>query len=181
MTHLYYGEGKGKTTAALGLAVRAAGNGWRVIFVQFLKNAPAGEVSSLEKLGATVLRGKAGNHFFSQMTDAEKSATKAISDEHFARAVAMCAQNTTDGGARERGAQPTLLVLDEICAAYNHHLVSRAAVDDFLRAVPNALELVLTGRNPPEHFFACADYVTEMKKIRHPYDTGTAARKGVEF
>ena len=169
MLHLYFGEGKGKTTAALGLAMRAAGNGWRVVFVQFLKNTSAGEVVSLEKLGVTVLRGKAGDHFFAQMTDDEKAETKKISDDNVSRALSLC------------GEGQTLLVLDEICAAYNHDLVSRTAVDDFLRAIPAQVEVVLTGRNPPEHFFALADYATEMKKIAHPFDKGISARRGVEF
>jgi cob(I)alamin adenosyltransferase len=72
-------------------------------------------------------------------------------------------------------------VLDEICAAYGHNLVDRAAVDDFLRNLPADAEVVLTGRNPPQVFLDHADYITEMKKIRHPFDNGIAARKGVEF
>lgn len=185
MLHLYCGEGKGKTTAALGLAIRALGNGWRVIFVQFLKNVPAGEIPALEKLGATVLRGKAGNHFFNEMTEDEKRETLLISNEHFSRAVALCrtlcADGETAGSSSATGQPRVLLVLDEMCAAYGHSLIDRAAVDDFLRSLPAGAEIVLTGRNPPQIFLDHADYITEMKKIRHPFDAGVAARKGVEF
>ncbi|MBQ6781279.1 MAG: cob(I)yrinic acid a,c-diamide adenosyltransferase [Treponema sp.] len=181
MIHLYCGEGKGKTTAALGLAVRALGNGFKVIFVQFMKNTPAGEILALERLGATVLRGKAGNHFFSDMTEDEKRETKTISDEHFSCAIALC-KKTCAAAVSAFAAHPrVLLVLDEICAAYQYEMIDRAAVDDFLRNLPVGAEIVLTGRNPPQIFFDHADYITEMKKIRHPFDSGIPARKGVEF
>lgn len=171
MVHLYYGDGKGKTTAALGMALRAAGNGWRVVVVQFLKGRETGEVRALGRLGVTVLRGKAGRRFTAQMTDAEREATKEICNEHFAAACAQCAAPSS----------PTLLVLDEICAAYAGGFVVRGDVDDFLAAVPPHLEVVLTGREPPASFLARADYVTEMRKCRHPFDAGAAARAGVEF
>ena len=182
MIHLYYGDGKGKTTAAVGLSVRALGNGWRVVFVQFLKNTPCGEVTALERLGATVLRGKAGEHFFSKMTDAERRATREISDRNLERALSLC--------ARAGQTAPLLLVLDEVCAACRYDLVDGAAVDSLVRSLRQSphtdaaqapVELVLTGREPPEHFFAAADYITEFRKERHPFDLGIRARKGVEF
>ncbi|MBD5448192.1 MAG: cob(I)yrinic acid a,c-diamide adenosyltransferase [Treponema sp.] len=171
MVHLYYGGGKGKTTAALGLALRAAGNGWRVVVVQFLKGRRTGELAALGKLGAVVLRGKAGGRFVPQMTAAEREETRAICDANFARARDLC----------DADAGPVLLVLDEICAAYGSSLVDTGAVDAFLAAVPERVEVVLTGREPPEGFFARADYVTEMRCVRHPFDAGVAARSGVEF
>ena len=195
MIHLYFGDGKGKTTAAIGLALRALGNGWRVFFVQFMKNAPAGEIASLEKMGATILRGKAGNHFFSDMTEDEKVRTREISSENLSRALSLCGEencgapssceetlsHTEQPDAAGRAGQKTLLVLDEICAAYQYDLIDRAAVDFLVHNPPARTELVLTGRNPPPVFLECADYITEMKKIRHPYDTGIPARRGVEF
>lgn len=171
MVHLYFGGGKGKTTAALGLAVRAAGNGWRVVVVQFLKGRRTGELAALETLGAVVLRGKAGERFVAQMTAAQRAETRAICDANFARARELCAADSA----------PVLLVLDEICAAYRASLVDTCAVDAFLAAVPERVEVVLTGREPPERFFARADYVTEMRCVRHPFEAGVAARAGVEF
>lgn len=170
MVHLYYGDGKGKTTAALGLAARAAGNGWRVVVVQFLKGRQTGELAALETLGALVLRGKAGG-FVAQMTAAEREETRAVCDANFARARDWCA----------RASGPVLLVLDEICAACRHALVDTCAVDAFLAAVPERVEVVLTGREPPQRFLDRADYVTEMRCVRHPFAAGVASRAGVEF
>lgn len=171
MVHLYYGEGKGKTTAALGMAARAAGNGWRVVFVQFLKGRRTGELAALARLGAVVLRGKAGGRFAAQMTAAEREETRAIGDANFARARELCSGSPA----------PVLLVLDEICAACALALVDAAAVDAFLAAVPDGVEVVLTGREPPARFIERADYVTEMRCVRHPFAAGVAARAGVEF
>ena len=160
MIQLYYGDGKGKTTAALGLAVRALGNGWRVVIVQFLKNAACGEVAALEQLGATVLRGKAGEHFFSQMTASEKCDTRLISDANLQRALLLCGLTDAAAGPDARDtapatdgvAAPVLLVLDEVCAAYRYELVDRARIDALLCTLPERVELVLTGRNPPALF-----------------------------
>ncbi|MBP3684441.1 MAG: cob(I)yrinic acid a,c-diamide adenosyltransferase, partial [Oscillospiraceae bacterium] len=74
-----------------------------------------------------------------------------------------------------------LLVLDEIVSACNHGTIAEVAVTDFLRSKPEKLEVVLTGRNPSEHLLRLADYVTQMQKIKHPYDCGIAARKGIEL
>ncbi|MDE6349627.1 MAG: cob(I)yrinic acid a,c-diamide adenosyltransferase, partial [Treponemataceae bacterium] len=97
--------------------------------------------------------------------------TRAICDANFAQARDLCVADSA----------PVLLVLDEICAACRESLVDTCAVDAFLAAVPDWVEVVLTGREPPERFFARADYVTEMRCVRHPFDAGVAARAGVEF
>lgn len=171
MIHLYFGEGKGKTTAALGLSVRALGSSVPVVFVQFLKSRHAGEVDSLEKLGAVVLRGKGCGKFVSAMDEDERRKTRRISDANLSRALSIVS---------ECGA-PALLVLDEVCAAWNSSLVDRGAVESLVMSPPPLLELVLTGRNPPAVFLERADYITEMVKVRHPFDSGVAARRGVEF
>ena len=174
MTHLYYGEGKGKTTAAIGLSVRALGIGIPVVFVQFLKGREAGEVKMLENLGATVLRGKAADKFVSAMSDEEKIATKKISDENLSRALSICRKIS------ERN-EKVLLVLDEACAAWNFSMADRARIEEIVRMPLKNMELVITGRNPPSFMLECADYATEMRKEKHPFDSGTKARKGVEF
>jgi cob(I)alamin adenosyltransferase len=74
-----------------------------------------------------------------------------------------------------------LIVLDEVCAAYNLEAVSRKAVDDLLHGFPPEKELVLTGRDPPEHFCNAADYISEIKKVKHPFDRGVSAREGIEY
>lgn len=171
MIHLYFGEGKGKTTAAIGLSVRALGNNVPVVFVQFLKSRNAGEIASLEKLGASIFRGKGCGKFSFQMSEEEKSQAKKIHDENFRCSLELC-RNLPE---------KKLLVLDEICAAWNSNLIEKKLLEDLLKQKDENLELVLTGRNPPEVFFENADYITEMKKIRHPYDSGTKARQGVEW
>ena len=89
LLHLYYGDGKGKTTAAMGLALRALGSGKRVVIVQFLKGGQSGEIPLLEQLGATVYRGKAGQKFVFQMNEAEKAATRALQNQNLAAALAQ--------------------------------------------------------------------------------------------
>ena len=89
LLHLYYGDGKGKTTAAMGLALRALGSGKRVVIVQFLKGGQSGEIPLLEQLGAVVYRGKAGQKFVFQMNEAEKAATRALQNKNLAAALAQ--------------------------------------------------------------------------------------------
>lgn len=166
LVHLYWGEGKGKTTAAMGLALRALGAGRRVVVVQFLKGAESGEVPLLRQLGAQVLRGKAGQKFVSQMDEEEKAATRRLQTENLRAALAQPAD---------------LLVLDEACAAWQLDMVDRALLRAAVEQKPAAQELVLTGRAPADWMLAAADYSTEMRCHRHPYEKGIQARKGVEF
>ena len=166
MVHLYWGEGKGKTTAAMGLALRALGNGCRVVVVQFLKGADTGEIPLLRQLGAEVYRGKAGQKFVFQMNDAEKAATRALQNENLRAALARPAD---------------LLVLDEACAAWELNMVDRQLLEQAVRERPAGQEIVLTGRKPAPWMEELADYSTEMHCWRHPYKKGVKARKGVEF
>lgn len=166
MVHLYWGEGKGKTTAAMGLALRALGNGCRVVVVQFLKGADTGEIPLLRQLGAEVYRGKAGQKFVFQMNDAEKAATRALQNENLRAAQARPAD---------------LLVLDEACAAWELNMVDRQLLEQAVRERPAGQEIVLTGRKPAPWMEELADYSTEMHCWRHPYEKGVKARKGVEF
>ncbi len=164
--HLYWGDGKGKTTAAMGLALRALGNGCRVVVVQFLKGADSGEVALLRRLGAKVYRGKAGQKFVFQMDAEEKAATRAIQTENLRAAL---------------GEPADLLVLDEACAAWQLDMVDKDLLERAVRARPAGQELVLTGRTPAPWMEELADYSTEMKCRRHPYEKGVKARRGVEF
>lgn len=166
MVHLYWGESKGKTTAAMGLALRALGNGCRVVVVQFLKGADTGEIPLLRQLGAEVYRGKAGQKFVFQMNDAEKAATRALQNENLRAALARPAD---------------LLVLDEACAAWELNMVDRQLLEQAVRERPAGQEIVLTGRKPAPWMEELADYSTEMHCWRHPYEKGVKARKGVEF
>ena len=170
LVHLYCGDGKGKTTAAVGLAVRHSGRGGKVVFAQFLKDGTSGECRVLAKLGVTILAANPVGKFSFRMTEEEKAETAAALGRTFDAA--------TGFAVRERA---TLLVLDEICAAVNCGFLPEKTLTEFLESRPDSLEVVLTGRDPSENLQVHADYITEMKKRRHPFDEGVAAREGIEF
>ena len=166
LLHLYYGDGKGKTTAAMGLALRALGSGKKVVIVQFLKGGKSGEIPLLEQLGATVYRGKAGQKFVFQMNEAEKAATRDLQDRNLTVAMAQGAD---------------LLVLDEAGSAWELDMVDKDLLRRAVLQRPAGQECVLTAHAAPQWMLDAADYSTEMKCHRHPYQKGIAARKGVEY
>lgn len=166
LLHLYWGDGKGKTTAALGLALRALGSGKTVTIVQFLKGGSTGEIPLLEKLGATVLRGKAGQKFVFQMDEAEKAATRALQNENLKKAMTL---------------EADLLILDEAGSAWELDMVDRDLLRKAVLERPAGQECVLTAHKAPEWMLEAADYCTEMKCHRHPYQRGIRARKGIEY
>lgn len=169
--HIYTGEGKGKTTAALGLAVRALGHGRQVVMIQFLKGVPTGEWNILDKLEQmTLLHLQKPYPFFSQMTEMERQEVTAAHNQYLQQALTLAAEGKCQ-----------MLILDEVMAAVRHQVVDASLVERLLAEKPQALELVLTGRNAPAHWLEKADYVTEMIKRKHPFDQGTAAREGVEY
>ena len=169
MIHLYCGDGKGKTTAAMGLALRMAGRGQGVVIAQFLKGADSGERLAFSQLpNVTLLPAPERIKFSFQLTSEEREQEK----RRYLELI---------GQARESARDPKcgLLVLDEVCVAVNTGLLP---LDEVLRCLDGAVcEVVLTGRDPAPELQARADYVTEMVKRRHPYDRGTAARLGVEW
>lgn len=149
MIHIYYGNGKGKSTAATGLAVRAKGNGSNVIFAQFIKSVPNGEVVSLDKLGVSVIRGKLPNQDPSEYTSEQKELVIKEHDRIFDRASSFNQKNT-------------VIVFDELLDAYNESLIDREKVMEFLSAIPLGIEVILTGRDAPEEILDIADYVSEV-------------------
>lgn len=171
LIHIYCGDGKGKTTAAAGLAVRAAGAGKRVLFVQFLKGQPSGEIALFEELPTiSVLRAQTNTKFSWDMTAEEKEGIRSRNNNLLAEAFQEAHNGSCD-----------LLVLDEVFGACSAELLDENKLLAFMRAKPEGLELVLTGLNPSQAFIDNADYVTEMRKIKHPYDKNILARKGVEY
>ena len=166
LLHLYYGDGKGKTTAAMGLALRALGSGKRVVMLQFLKGGQSGEIPLLEQLGAKIYRGKAGQKFVFQMNDAEKAETRALQNANLAAAMAEPAD---------------LLILDEAGSAWELDMADKALLQQAVLQRPAGQECVLTAHAAPQWMLDAADYVTEMKCLRHPYQKGIAARKGIEY
>lgn len=166
--YLFTGDGKGKTTAALGQAVRAKGHGWRVLIVQFIKQKPSGEVKSLKRLGIKVFAKGAG--FVGIMGD------KKPPEEHrqAAKAALDFAREKAESGRFD------LLILDEVNTAVSLGLLEEGEVLSFLEIRPKDLNVILTGRGAPESFIKAADLVTEMKEIKHPIHAGHAARPGLD-
>ena len=170
LIHIYCGDGKGKTTAAIGLAIRCSGHGNKVLLVQFLKSRPTGELKSLAMLpGIEVLRGKANNKFTFQMSAAEKAEVLQNHMTLFATVKQKCIAEKID-----------LLILDEVIGACNTGVFELQSLLDFLKNKPQEMEVVLTGRNPDSELINLADYVSEICKRKHPFDHGIPARTGVE-
>ena len=179
-THIYYGDGKGKTTAAVGAAVRAAGRGLPVCFAQFMKGGESGEIVSLSRLpGVTILRPKKPYPFYKNMTDAEKDDLAKEHAEIFREICTFTERCGEQTEQQETSSPPALIVCDEILHALRYQLIDAGEVLRWLKTRP--AEIILTGREPSEEFLAAADYITEMKAVRHPYQSGIKARIGVEL
>ena len=169
LVHIYCGDGKGKTTASLGLTLRAAGSGLTVVYIQFFKDGKSAEFSALGKLENVILLPPERSFGFSWTLDeTEKQEAAAFYTNHFHRAT-------------ELARLADLLVLDEIIGACNFGAVPEEEVLEFLRSRPAGLEVVLTGRDPSQALLDAADYVTEMKKRKHPFDHKIGARRGIEY
>ena len=171
LIHIYCGDGKGKTTASMGLGMRAAGRNMRVLLTQFLKDNTTGELASIEKLGENfeVFKGAPVKKFFKFMTPEAQIATKKEHGERFRDVTKKAIDEKFD-----------LLIMDEIIASINLDLIPLQEVVEFLKNKPKGLEVVLTGRNPNEQLVEIADYVSEIKAVKHPYERGINSRIGIE-
>ncbi|MDR2551729.1 MAG: cob(I)yrinic acid a,c-diamide adenosyltransferase [Treponema sp.] len=169
MMHLYIGDGKGKTTAAVGLCTRASGRGRAVIFTMFLKGMESGETISLEKLGVLIIRSNIRFGWLSQMDAAVKSSCREKQRELLLE-TASAMRNKAAG----------LVVLDEVLDALNAGMIEAKTLQDFIKLRDDETELVMTGRNPPLWLLEQADYVSDIKKVKHPFDRGIKAREGIE-
>ena len=171
LVHLYTGDGKGKTTAALGLALRAAGRGRRVLIAQFLKGRDSGEIHSLARVpGIDVVRLSKDFGFVRSMSAGDLVEVRREHDEMLTQVQQAMASG-----------ESSMIVLDEIAAAVRHGLVDLGKVTELIDTRPTGVEIVLTGRDAPDALVARADYITEMHKIKHPLDQGVTARKGIEW
>ena len=171
LIHIYCGDGKGKTSAAIGLAVRAAGNGMNVLFARFLKNESSGELKVLDEITQIiVLHLERSFGFFQTLTEEEKEEARKMYARLWDRISGEIKKGSWD-----------MLVIDEFMAAYRYGLIARDEALRFLREKPAELEIVLTGRDPDESLVELADYVSEIRKVKHPFDRGIRARKGIEY
>ena len=169
MLHIYHGDGKGKTTAAFGLALRAAGHSRRVIIAQFLKSEQSGERRSMEYVPHVLLLPLPDEIKFTfQMSVTER-----------AECEALCMRMLDD--VVRLAEEGSMVLLDEVMGALSSDMLQLDDVLDCLDALPEDCEVVLTGRNPPDQLLRRADYVTEMKLQRHPYEKGVMAREGIEY
>ena len=166
---IYTGHGKGKTTAALGLALRAAGHGYKTFIGQFIKGQKYGELESVQKLKPLIQVKQFGRSAFIHMdkNPDPKDIDKANDG------LTTCLKAMLSGLFQ-------IIILDEINVAIYFNLIKEEKVHEFLDKKPDNIEVILTGRNAPESLIKRADLVTEMKEIKHYYTKNVLARDGIE-
>lgn len=171
LIHIYCGDGKGKTTACMGLAMRAVGRDKKVLLTQFLKDNESGELNSIAKLGENMVlfKGEPVKKFFKFMSEEERSRTEKEHRERFRTVTKKAVDENFD-----------VLIMDEIIASTNIGFIPLDEVIEFLKNKPKELEVVLSGRNPNEKLVELADYVSEIQAVKHPYERGITSRIGIE-
>lgn len=169
LIHLYCGDGKGKTTAAIGLGIRACGNGMKVLFAGFLKDSSSSELVILNKIKLIdVLFCDKSYDFYYKLKGNEQLEAK----QSYLSIFNYIKQNYQ---------KYDMIIMDEIIHAVNMDIISQSDLLQFLKTAKQTTELVLTGRNPPQIFSENADYISEIFCIKHPYENGMPARKGIEY
>ncbi len=168
LIQVYYGNGKGKTTAALGQALRAAGRDKSVFIVQFMKKWDYGELHSIEMIPQITIK------TFGTKAFVYKGKAKQIDYQEAEKAFA-------EGVQAARSNQYDMIIFDELNVAVDFGLLSLKKVLDFLEQRPEEVEIIITGRNAPQEIIDRADLVTEMREIKHPYQKGIQARMGIEY
>lgn len=167
LIHIYYGKGVGKTTRAIGLSVRAAGDNRQVDFVQFMKSGTSSEVAIFKKI-PNIAYWCPGKHPFIMSRGPET-----VHYEHAARALQFALE------AIDR--ETHLLVCDEILSTVIFDLLKKEQILDLIERCRNKIELVMTGIDTSAEFNELADYVTEFVQVKHPYYSGARARRGIEY
>ena len=165
---VYTGNGKGKTTASLGLAMRAVGAGLKVVMIQFMKGRRYSEIDSAEKLpGLEIFQH--GRDEFVNKDDPEEIDVQ-LAKEGWDHTIEMVRSGDYD-----------MVILDEINVAVDFGLIKKEEVIELVESRPEGMEIILTGRYAPDEFIEIADLVTEMKEVKHFYRKGVQARKGIEY
>lgn len=171
LIHIICGDGNGKTTSSIGIIMRALGQKYKVVLVQFLKDGNSSELISLSQHeNISIITGKDVKGFTKAMNDKELDIIRENHNDHLKKAIEMCKKEEIN-----------LLVLDEVIDAINYNLIDQNLLYDFIKNRPKNLEIILTGRNPNDFLLNNADYVSEVKKVKHPYEKGIAARRGVDW
>ena len=171
MLQIYHGDGKGKTTAVVGLAVRAAGAGMKVLFMQFLKNGTSSEIGVLKQIsGITVICCEECIKFTFQMNEDEK---KAVINRH--NEMLNYAYDVLSDGKAD------VLILDEFLDAYNKSMIDTDSARNLILSYSDKAEIAVTGRSPEECFIDKADYISYISAEKHPYTKGVNSRKGIEY
>lgn len=172
LIQVYTGDGKGKTTAALGQALRAVGAGYRVYMVQFLKGGSTGELEAVKRLEPefSIFRFEKERGFFWTLSDSEKKDLKSEVKEAFEFI-----------GEVVHGEKCNILILDEMMGILHNGLLTVDDVCNLLEQKPDKMEIILTGRDVPERILEMANLVTEMKLVKHPFDEGIGSREGIEW
>lgn len=166
---VFTGNGKGKTTAALGLAMRAAGQGFNICVIQFVKgNRHCGEHKAAERFGGRIEFHVMGKGFTWESKDLEEDIKAAAEAWQFAKDI-------INSGNYE------MVILDELTYLSRYEIVSEDEIVKFLSEKPEDLHVVVTGRHAGKALIDAADLVTEMREIKHPYQAGSEAQKGIEF
>lgn len=170
LVHVYCGNGKGKTTAAIGLGVRGIGSDLKVCMIQFLKTRVTGELEALMRFAPhfEVFRFETPKGFFNELDEDGKALLKIEIAKEFEL-------------AKELQFKCDILILDEVLGVLENKLLTVDKLVDFINTRPKKLELVITGRVLPEEIRDLADYVSEVICVKHPNEAGIAARRGIEY
>ncbi len=183
LVHIYCGDGKGKTCSAIGLAVRAAGRGIPVVIARFLKTDNSGEVIALGNIPGITLIACTKEFGFVSAMDAE---TKKKAAEYNRELFAEAAGKVSGLYAVEEELKPgndvrAVLILDELITAVSLGMIPEDDVVKFIERRSSGIEVVLTGRDPSQRLIGMADYVSRIEAVKHPYERGITARKGIEY
>lgn len=171
LVHIYTGDGKGKTTVCAGLAVRMVGSGGRVLYSFMQKGVKSSEIKLMETLrGIDVIQVCTMTKFSYLQNAAEKAEYKRQHTEGLKKIIQLCGSGLYD-----------MVVIDEIIGAIHEGAVPLDLVIDLINTRPEGCEIVLSGRNAPPELIAIADYVSEITMVKHPFNNGTKARKGIEY
>jgi len=165
--HVYTGEGKGKTTSAIGLTVRAIGSGLKVLFVQFIKSASTGELEILKK--------------FPELVEIYRCSTGFIQGSPDETQIQLVKLAIKDIEEKLKTKHYDMIIFDELSVAIKKGLISQQSVERLINLTPENTELIITGRDAPDWLIDKADLVTEMKNVKHYFDRGIHARKGIEY